>query len=432
MWATLEAWIAASFSTIPPVWPAPGLVWRFTIFTPCTTTRFSSRSTRSTSPLLPLSRPVMITTLSPFLILSFISEHLGSERHDLHELARAQLARDRPEDARADRLALLGDQHRGVAVEADRAAVRPADLLGRAHDHRLMHVALLDAAARDRLLDRDDDDVAHSGRLALGAAQHLDALDAPRARIVGHIEIGLHLDHDASPLGAGSGGGLLARRARCTRLRRLLRRSLRGSGGRHLARGRRRTLGEHHPALAPGDRPGLLDADHLAALDQVVLVVRRILLRAHDEFLVDRVHDAALDTDDHGLVPCVPHRHALKDTLRHRSSLSLCARAFGQDGPDARHVASHLAHARRVLELSARLLEAQVEALLRELLEVALELVVRLGSDVCGFHIASSPRRVTTRVATGSLAEARSKASRAIGPGTPSSSNMMRPGFTRH
>src|SRR6185437_3794278 len=198
-----------SFSTMPPCWPGDWRVCRFTMLTPCTMTRSSATSTRSTSPLLPLSRPVRTTTLSPFLILSFaISEHLGRQRHDLHELARAQLARDRPEDARADRLALLGDQHRGVAVEADRAAVRPADLLGRAHDHRLMHVALLDAAARDRLLDRDDDDVAHGGRLALRAAQHLDALDAPRARIVGHIEIGLHLDHDASPLGAGSGGGL--------------------------------------------------------------------------------------------------------------------------------------------------------------------------------------------------------------------------------
>src|SRR5260221_290346 len=75
--------------------------------------------------------------------------------------------------------------------------VGPADLLRRAHDHGLVHVALLDAAARDRLLDRDDDDVAHRRRLALGAAQHLDALDAARAGIVGDIEIGLHLNHDA-------------------------------------------------------------------------------------------------------------------------------------------------------------------------------------------------------------------------------------------
>src|SRR5258708_33646290 len=156
-------WIAASFSTMPPLWPAAGRVWRFTMLTHCTTTRSTSRSTRSTSPRLPLSRPVTTTTLSPFLILNFaaMSEHLGRQRHDLHELARAQLARDRSEDARADRLALFRDEDRGVAVEADGAAVGPADLLRGAHDHRLVHVALLYAAARDRLPDRDDHDVPH-------------------------------------------------------------------------------------------------------------------------------------------------------------------------------------------------------------------------------------------------------------------------------
>src|SRR5712671_1576525 len=219
-------WIAASFSTMPPAWPAAGRVWRFIMLTPWTTTRSTSRSTRSTSPLLPLSRPVMTTTLSPFLILNFaaMSEHLGRQRHDLHELARAQLARHRSEDARADRLALFRDEDRGVAVEADGAAVRPANLLRRAHDHRLMDVALLDAAARDRLLDRDDDDVADRRRPAMRAAQHLDALDAARAGIVGDVEIGLHLDHGRSTFPGRSRGG----------------------GGRFGA-------GEHDPALALGN-----------------------------------------------------------------------------------------------------------------------------------------------------------------------------------
>src|SRR6185437_5186633 len=149
IWATFEMWIAASFSTMPPCWPGDWRVCRFTMLTPCTTTRSSATSTRSTSPLLPLSRPARTTTLSPFLILSFaMSEHLGRERHDLHELAGAQLARHRSEDARADRLVLRVDEDGGVAVEADGAAVGPADLLGRAHDHRLVDVAFLDAAAR--------------------------------------------------------------------------------------------------------------------------------------------------------------------------------------------------------------------------------------------------------------------------------------------
>src|SRR5215475_9902203 len=62
-----------------------------------------SPSMASTVPWRPLSLPESTTTLSPLRIL-FMSQHLGSERHDLHEPLGAQLARHRSEDARADRL----------------------------------------------------------------------------------------------------------------------------------------------------------------------------------------------------------------------------------------------------------------------------------------------------------------------------------------
>src|ERR1700682_3509252 len=94
-----------SFSTIPPGSPMRGRVWRFARWTPCTMARDSAGNTRSTSPVLPLSRPVMTITLSPFLIFNFAmatapdSQHLGGQRHDLHESARTQLASDRTEDA---------------------------------------------------------------------------------------------------------------------------------------------------------------------------------------------------------------------------------------------------------------------------------------------------------------------------------------------
>src|SRR5215470_7369438 len=156
---------------MPPGFPGAGREWRFTMFTPCTSTRASSRSTRSTSPVLPLSLPVRTTTLSPFRILNFTAiatpdsslarlQHFRRQRDDLHEVLAAQLARDRPEDARPDRLALLGDEHGRIAVEADRGAVRPPDLLGRPHDDRLVDIALLHAAAGNRLLDRHNDHVA--------------------------------------------------------------------------------------------------------------------------------------------------------------------------------------------------------------------------------------------------------------------------------
>src|SRR5260221_3790112 len=284
----------ASFSTMPPGWPMAGRVWRFTMLTPWTRTRLSLGRSRRTSPVLPLSLPEMTTTLSPFLLFALLmsldpgSQHFGRERDDLHELAGAQLARHRSEDARADRLALLVDEHRRVAVEADGAAVRPANLLRRAHDHRLMDVALLDAAARDRLLDRDDDDVADRRRPAMRAAQHLDALDAARAGIVGNVEIGLHLDHGRSTFPGRSRGG----------------------GGRFGA-------GEHDPALALGNRLALLDAHDVAGLVDVLLVMRGGFLRAHDDLLVDRVHDAALDANDDRLVAGVADDHTLQDAFRH-------------------------------------------------------------------------------------------------------------------
>src|SRR6185295_6055712 len=239
-------WIDASLSMMPPGLPGAGRVWRLIMFTPCTSTRASSRSTRSTSPLLPLSLPVLTTTLSPFRILNFTAiaapdfplarrlQHFRRQRDDLHEVLAAQLARHRPEDAGPDRLALLGDQHRRIAVEADRGTVRPPDLLGRPHDDRLMDVALLHAAARDRLLDRDDDDVADRGILALGAAEHLDALDAAGTRVVGDFQVGLHLDHGCDSLA-------------CSRL----------------------GVAQDRPALALGDRPALLNAHGLADLVHV-------------------------------------------------------------------------------------------------------------------------------------------------------------------
>src|SRR5262249_31439934 len=63
----------------------------------------------------------------------------------------------------------------------------------------LHHLALLHAPARNRLLDRDDDHVADRGVALLGAAEHLDAHDPTRAGIIRHVEVGLHLDHDALP-----------------------------------------------------------------------------------------------------------------------------------------------------------------------------------------------------------------------------------------
>src|SRR5690606_29774520 len=58
-WATLETWIVDSFSSMPPGEPWVGRLWRLTMLTPCTITRFSAGRTFRISPCLPLSRPVV-------------------------------------------------------------------------------------------------------------------------------------------------------------------------------------------------------------------------------------------------------------------------------------------------------------------------------------------------------------------------------------
>src|SRR5690606_8589464 len=65
---TLEMWIDASRSTMPPGWLAWGfgLVWRLTRLTFCTTTR--SPTTRRTSPFWPLFLPATTMTWSPLRV----------------------------------------------------------------------------------------------------------------------------------------------------------------------------------------------------------------------------------------------------------------------------------------------------------------------------------------------------------------------------
>src|SRR5690606_2885607 len=92
---------------------------------------------------------------------------------------------------------------RGVAVEADQRTVGAADALAGAHHDRVVDLALLDLAARDRVLHRHLDDVADTGVAALGAAEHLDAHHFLGAGVVCHVEVALHLDHgSASPYSA--------------------------------------------------------------------------------------------------------------------------------------------------------------------------------------------------------------------------------------
>src|SRR3954470_22559284 len=78
--AILATWIGRSLSTMPPVSPFIGLGrwFFFTRFTP-STTKCSASTRRSTVPRLPLSRPAITTTSSPFL-MRFITAPRGRAR----------------------------------------------------------------------------------------------------------------------------------------------------------------------------------------------------------------------------------------------------------------------------------------------------------------------------------------------------------------
>src|SRR3989454_11654109 len=100
-----------------------------------TSPRPSPRRTRSTLPRLPRSLPAMMATVSPRRTW-LMSDDLRRERDDLRELPLAELARDRAEDTRADRILVRLEEHDRVAVEADVRAVLASDLLHRPDHHR--------------------------------------------------------------------------------------------------------------------------------------------------------------------------------------------------------------------------------------------------------------------------------------------------------
>src|SRR3546814_15508192 len=77
-----------------------------------------------------------------------------------------------------------------------------------AHDHGVIHFALLDLAARNGIFHGHFDDVTDIGVAALGAAEHLDAHQLFGATVVGSLKVALHLDH-------GSDSSLLTRPRAC-------------------------------------------------------------------------------------------------------------------------------------------------------------------------------------------------------------------------
>src|SRR5687767_9559748 len=244
---------------------------------------------RMTFPSFPLSSPRITFTVSPFetwslsrlafsacralsrflaVFLYFRTltlQNLRGKRDDLHVLLLAELARHGTEDTRRSRLARIVDDHDCVLVEADVGAILAAGLLGGAHHHCARNIRFLDGAVRERVLHGDDDDIAERGVAPASSAEHADHERRLRARVVRYLDHRFLLDHWSSPL-------------TCTF-----------------------DDFDHAPPLVLRQRPGLHDADGIARLGFVLLVVRFELLGAPHHLPVNGVLHPALDRHDDGL-----------------------------------------------------------------------------------------------------------------------------------
>src|SRR5210317_1275538 len=198
---TLECSTGIALSWMPPGSPTFGFGFTcfLATFTPSTSTRPSGK-TSSTVPRWPLDLPVFTITSSPFLILFITAtvvagflENLWRQRNNLHKPIGAKLARHGAENTGTDRLEAGIQKHCSIAVEADQRTVFAPYALARTNDHGVVDLAFLHLAARNRVLDADLDHVTNVRITALGAAQHLDALNATRTGIVRRFQNCLHL-----------------------------------------------------------------------------------------------------------------------------------------------------------------------------------------------------------------------------------------------
>src|SRR5690606_18422083 len=125
-------------------------------------------------------------------------------RDDLHVPLLAQLTRDRSEDTRRPRLAVVIDDHDRILIELDVAAVLATRLLDRAHDDRLRHVRLLDRAIGQRVLDGYHHLISESRIPTTRASEHADHQRLLGTGIIRDLYHRFLLDHGSVPQRARS------------------------------------------------------------------------------------------------------------------------------------------------------------------------------------------------------------------------------------
>src|SRR6266404_2936449 len=131
----------------------------------------------------------------PTRYVSEALDNLCRQADNPQESPLPQLPRHGAEDARTTRILLRIDQDESVAVEADVTAVFPASRLPAAYDDTADHIAWFYFAPRHRFFDARDDDIPQTGVATARPTQDLDAHAFLCARVVGHIQVCVHLNH---------------------------------------------------------------------------------------------------------------------------------------------------------------------------------------------------------------------------------------------
>lgn len=99
------------------------------------------------------------------------------KRDDALKTFLSELARNRSEDAAADRrvfLLGLGDNDNSVLVKANIRAILATERLALADNHRFQNILLLDRLSGFGALNGQDDDIADLGVAFLGSAEHFE------------------------------------------------------------------------------------------------------------------------------------------------------------------------------------------------------------------------------------------------------------------
>src|SRR5262249_30799123 len=102
---------------------------------------------------------------------------------------------DRTEHACALWHAILLDDHAGVVIEANAAAISAAGGVTGAEHNRAPRSPLLFPSPRSSLFYRDDDQLTHARVATSCATEHTDAHGLLCTCVIGNGEVGLLLDH---------------------------------------------------------------------------------------------------------------------------------------------------------------------------------------------------------------------------------------------